>query len=269
MPKIRIDDHLELAYEEIGAGRPIVFLHGVWMSARYFHKQLPDLGRNHHAIALDFRGHGGSSHTPDGHTMATYAQDLSAFLKAKGLQDAVLVGWSMGCMVIWDYFKQFGDESIAATILVEQTPADFKWPDWEHGLFDLPTLIHLMSEVQTGREKVFRDFVPMMFREPPAQEDVDWMVAENMRLPASIASAVLFDQTMQDYRADVSKVNVPSLVIAGGAENKLLPTEAIKFVHENISGSRFSLYEESSHCPFLEETERFNREVEAFVQSLE
>ena len=109
----------------------------------------------------------------------------------------------------------------------------------------------------------------MMFREPPAQEDVDWMVAENMRLPASIASAVLFDQTMQDYRVDISKVTVPSLVIAGGAENKLLPTEAVKFVHENISGSSFSLYEESSHCPFLEETERFNREVEAFVQSLE
>ena len=69
---------------------------------------------------------------------------MRAFLKAKNLSDAVLVGWSMGCMVVWDYFKQFGGENIAGTILVEQTPADFKWPDWEHGLFDLPALIHMM-----------------------------------------------------------------------------------------------------------------------------
>ena len=113
MAKIRIDDQLELAYEESGTGRPIVFIHGVWMSARFFHKQGPALGQKHHAIALDLRGHGGSSHTPDGHTMATYASDVHAFLKAKDLRDAVLVGWSMGCMVVWDYFKQFGDENIA------------------------------------------------------------------------------------------------------------------------------------------------------------
>ena len=92
MAKIRINDQLELAYEESGTGRPIVFLHGVWMSARFFHKQVPALGQNHHAIALDLRGHGGSSHTPDGHTMATYAEDVHAFLKAKDLHDAVLVG---------------------------------------------------------------------------------------------------------------------------------------------------------------------------------
>ena len=151
-------------------------------------------------------------------------------------------------MVIWDYFKQFGDENVAATVLVDQGPSDFKWPDWPLGLFDLPSLIHLMSEVQTGCEKVFRDFIPLLFREPPTAEDLEWMVAD---------------------RADVSKVSVPSLVISGGAENKLVPIEAVRFVHENIPGSRFSLYERSNHCPFLEESERFNREVEAFVRSLD
>ena len=268
MPKIRINDQLELHYEESGAGRPIVFVHGVWMSGRYFHRQLPALGQNHHAIALDLRGHGQSSHTEDGHTMATYAQDLRAFLKAMGLKDVVLAGWSMGCMVIWDYFKQFGDENVAAAIFTDQSPSDFKWPDWPAGIFDLPALVHLMSEVQTGREKVYRDFIPMLFKEPPAAADVEWMVAENMRLPASIASAVLFAQTMQDYRADLAKVNVPSLVIAGGMAGKMLSTVSVRFAHENIPGSQFSIFEDSNHCPFFEESERFNREVGAFVQSL-
>jgi non-heme chloroperoxidase len=268
MATIRIHDDVELYYEEAGSGRPIVFIHGVWMSGRYFHKQLPALGEEFHAIALDLRGHGRSSHTPHGHTMAVYAQDVRAFLEAKKLRDAVLVGWSMGCMVIWDYCKQFGGENIAGTILVDQTPSDFKWPDWEQGLFDLPTLVHLMSEVQTGREKIFRDFTPMMFKEAPAEADVEWMVAENMRIPPTIASAVLFDQTMQDYRGDLASVTVPTLVVTGGAEGKLLPVEAVRFVHEHIPGSNYSLYENSSHCPFLEETERFNKEVGDFVRAL-
>ena len=268
MPKILVDDHVELYYDESGTGRPIVFVHGVWMSGRYFHKQVPALGENHHTIALDLRGHGQSSHAENGHTMVGYARDLHAFLAAKGLIDVVLAGWSMGCMVIWDYFKLFGDENVAAAIFIDQGPSDFKWPDWDLGIFDLATLVHLMSEVQTGREKLYHDFIPMLFKAPQAAEDIEWMVTECMRMPASIASAVLFSQTMQDYRADLAKVTVPTLVISGGIANKMLPTESVKYVHENITDSRFSVYDESNHCPFLEEPERFNCEVEAFIGAL-
>jgi len=268
MPTIRIDDELDLYYEEQGAGRTIVFVHGVWMSGRYFRRQLEMLSQNHHVIAIDLRGHGRSSHSQSGHTMATYAQDLHTFLKAKELEDVVLCGWSMGCMVVWEYFEQFGNDRVAATILIDQSPSDFKWPDWELGVFDLPSLVSLMSDVQTDREAVFRHFIPMLFKEPPAQEDFDWLLEECMRMPATIASAVMFDQTMQDYRTRVSAVNVPTLVMTGGCEGKLLPVESVKFVHDNIPGSQFSVYENSNHCPFLEETERFNQEVEKFVGAI-
>ena len=116
MPKILIDDHVELHYDESGTGRPIVFVHGVWMSGRYFHKQVPALGENHHAIAIDLRGHGQSSHAENSHTMVGYARDLHAFLEAKELKDVVLAGWSMGCIVIWDYFKLFANENVAHRI---------------------------------------------------------------------------------------------------------------------------------------------------------
>ncbi len=171
-------------------------------------------------------------------------------------------------MVEWDYFKQFGSDIIAAAILTEQTPTNFKWPDWELVLFNLLTQIHLMSEVKSDREKVLCDLMPMRFMELPGQTYIDWMVAKNTRIPASIANAVLFDQTAQDYRPNVSKVSFLSLVISGGTENKLLPTEVIRFVHDNLSGSQFSLYEDSSHCPFQEETESFNQEADEFVRSL-
>ena len=268
MPSINLTDQLDLYYIENGSGRPVIFVHGVFMSGKYFYRQVEAFGKEFHSMAIDLRGHGHSSHTDNGHTMGSYAADLRAFIKAKNLKNVVLVGWSMGCMVIWDYFKQFGNTDISATVLVDQSPSDFKWNDWQHGVFDLQSLVTMMSNLQTDREQVFRDFIPMLFNEPPASEEVDWMLEELMLMPSTIASAVLFDQTMQDYRNIVSKVNVPTLVITGGCEGKLLPVESVKFVHEQITGSQFSIFENANHCPFLEETERFNKEVMDFIHNL-
>ena len=268
MPNVNLTDQLNLYYIENGSGRPVIFVHGVFMSGKYFHRQVAEFGKNFHAMAIDLRGHGHSSHAENGHTMGSYAADLRAFIEAKELENIVLVGWSMGCMVIWDYFKQYGNANISATVLVDQSPSDFKWSDWEHGVFDLPSLVTMMSNLQTNREGVFRDFIPMLFNKPPAAEEMEWMLEELMLMPSTIASAVLFDQTMQDYRNIVSKVNVPTLVITGGCEGKLLPVDSVRFVHENIMGSQFSIYENTNHCPFLEETERFNSEVIKFIRDL-
>lgn len=268
MTRFRVDDAVYLHYEEKGKGRPVLFVHGVCMSSRFFHRQMPYFGERHRAIALDLRGHGRSARVHRGHTVATYAQDLRAFIRGQKLKDAVLVGWSMGCLVVWDYFKQFGAENVGAAVFVEQSASDFKWPSWEFGLFDLPALIHLMSEVQTDQEKLFKDFVPMMFNEPPSDEDLHWMVQENLKLPATIASAILFDQTVQDYREELSKVTVPSLIVFGSSKNKLIPAAAGRHLRDNIPNSRLLLFENSNHCPFLEEPERFNEEVDRFIRSL-
>ena len=269
MPNINLNEKINLHYMENGSGRPIVFVHGVWMSGKYFHKQVKELGKDFHVISIDLRGHGRSSHSSHGHTMGSYARDLRAFMKEKNLVDVVLVGWSMGCMVIWDYFEQFGNTDVSATIFVDQSPSDFKWPDWELGVFDLSSLIAMMSDVQTDRDRVFKNFIPMLFNKPPSYEDLAWMLDESMLMPATIASAVLFAQTMQDYRNKLSKINVPTLVISGGAEGKLLPIDSVKFVHNKINGSQFTVYENSNHCPFLEETDRFNNDIIKFINSLD
>jgi non-heme chloroperoxidase len=257
----------ELYYEELGAGRPVVFIHGVWMSGRFFRHQLPYLGRSCRAIALDLRAHGRSTQAPSGHTVATYARDLHAFLERRELDGAVLVGWSMGCMVVWDYVKQFGTGRIAATVLVEQSPSDFRWPDWPFGTFDLDALLDAMTRLQTDRDGFIREFLPLMFKDPPSDADEQWMFDEITRAPESIAAAILFNQTMQDYRPVLERVTVPSLVVVGRDE-KLVPVAAGKYVAERLPDARLLVFERSGHCPFLEEPERFNEEVDRFIRSL-
>lgn len=262
-----LGNQIQLYYEDQGQGLPVIFIHGVWMSSRFFHKQMPYFRQRYRAIALDLRGHGRSTHVHYGHTVAQYARDLRALMHGLALEPVVLIGWSMGAFVIWEYFKQFGAENIKATVVIDESASDYKWPDWPLGFADFPTLCHVMSGLQTDRAETVRDFIPLMFKDPPAESDVQWMFEEITRMPESIASAILFDQTVQDYRPVLPQIKVPTL-LCFGADEKLVPVAAGEHLQQTMPNARLVVFENSSHCPFLEEPERFNAEVDRFIQSL-
>lgn len=267
MPRVRVND-CDIHYEDAGEGRPVVFVHGVWMSGRFFERQLAHFSERHRTVVVDLRGHGRSEKTPTGNTVAQHARDVRALLEALDLNDAVLVGWSMGSFVIWDYVRQFGTDRVAATVVVDQSPSDYKWPDWPHGFLDFEGLRHVMSAVQTDREAIVREFIPLMFKEAPSEADTAWMVEEITQVPEPIAGAIIFDQTVQDYRDTFASVTVPTLVCFGGAEGKLVPVEAGEFLAEQLPDARLVVFDQSGHCPFLEETDRFNEVVDEFIASL-
>lgn len=173
----------------------------------------------------------------------------------------------MGSFVIWDYVRQFGVEGLRGIVVVDQSPSDFKWPDWPHGFLDFEELRHVMSAVQTDREALLREFIPLMFKDDPPADTVALVVEEATRLPESIASAIVFDQTVQDYRPVLPSVAVPALVCIGRDE-KLVPIAAGEYLCETMPDARLVVFEESGHCPFLEEPERFNEEVDRFASSL-
>lgn len=239
------------------------------MSGRFFHQQLTALGKGYHAIALDMRGHGQSSRTHHGHTMSTYARDVHDFIASKGLSDVILAGWSMGCFVVWEYFRQFGADNVKGAIFIDEGASDFRWPDWQLGVIDLAMLAHVMESLQTDWNQFLTGFLPGMFKESPPDEDLQWMLEETSRVPPSIASAAFFNQTMQDYRLDLDKVTVPSLLVFGDAEGKVVPLAAGEHLRDNMPDARLLVFENSNHCPFFEEPARFNQEVDAFIQSLD
>lgn len=266
MPKFDLKT-ARLHYEDVGTGRPVIFIHGVWMSSRFFKKQKAYFGKRHRFIAPDLRGHGRSKHVHSGHTIAQYARDIHDLIHGLKLRDVVLAGWSMGAFVLWDYIRQFGVENIRGTVVVEESASDFKWPDWPNGIADFPGLCGMMRDVQTDRAAFVRAFIPLMFKEAPSEADTHWMFKEITRLPESIASSILFDQTVQDYRADLATITVPTL-LCFGRDEKLIPVAGGEHLQKNLPSSRLLIFEKSGHCPFLEEPARFNREVDQFVQTL-
>ncbi|MFC0190203.1 alpha/beta fold hydrolase [Fictibacillus aquaticus] len=267
MPYFTLSDQTKLHYTEAGSGTPVIFLHGVWMSSRFFEKQLPYFKEHYQTILLDFRGHGQSDYPPHGHTIETYARDLHEFINGKKLKNVVLAGWSMGAFVVWEYLKQFGDANIKANVIVDEMASDFKWPDFPIGAFDFPTLIHFMRGVQHDRRATLEGFVPLMFKEDLTEKDKDWIMDEVTRMPESIASAILFDQSVVDYRADFPDMKNPSL-LCFGRDEKLIPVAAGEHIRDLLPNAKLEIFENSCHCPFLEETDRFNTVVHEFIQSV-
>jgi pimeloyl-ACP methyl ester carboxylesterase len=269
MTQVILQNGVTLAYDDAGDQdrRALVLVHGISMSRRYFHKQLGPLSARHRVIAVDLRGHGDSDKIESGHTVPQYARDVHEFIEALGLDRPVILGWSMGVFVALDYIRQFGTDSIGGLIDVDEAASDFKWDGWEHGFLDLPTLHSLMTAVQDDKDAFIRDFVPDMFHNPQAGQDLEWMVSESSKLPTGPLSAILFDQTVQDYRDVLETIDLPTLV-CWGQHDQLLPVSGAPYMRDHIQGAQLEVFEHSGHCPFLEESEKFNQVVQGFLDSV-
>jgi pimeloyl-ACP methyl ester carboxylesterase len=103
-----------------------------------------------------------------------------------------------------------------------------------------------------------------MFSEAPPAETIDEMYAETTKTPTGVAVASMTDMTYADLRPALEKVTMPTLLLYG-EQSKLFPGDLGSWLQAQIPDSELVVFEESGHCPFWEEPEKFNREVAGFV----
>jgi len=256
----------ELSFRDEGSGHPVLLLHGWSMSGRFFLRQMAPFAAHHRVLVPDFRGHGESEKVLSGHTVEQYAADVHALAEALGIERPILVGWSMGAMVAYEYLKLVGDGGAAGIVVVDQGPSDFIWPDYPEGVFSAQDLAQGNKQLQTDQAALAREFVDLMLHEPDA-ETAAWMVSEMLKCPPAIAGSILLDQTIRDDRATIAGLRLPTLVIFG-EDPKLNNPAAGKWISDQIPGSVFEVVAASSHCPFYEQADKFNAIVARFATSL-
>lgn len=256
----------DLYYEDHGSGRPLVFLHGAWAGIRFFQPQLTGLSSEYRPIAFDFRGHGRSEKTESGHTVRQYARDLHAFLERRTLDDAVLVGWSLGALVSWEYVDRFGTDRVRALVNVDMEPSPGRW-DADSGRYDAERLAKIHERVQQDHWEVADRIRAQLVKAPPPEEVRTMMFEEAIRCPPTIKSAIILDATMREYHETLPEIDVPSLVCAG-VDETWRSVAAVEDAALLIPDARFERFEESGHCLTIEEPERFNRVLAEFVDSV-
>ena len=267
-PMIDIGGGVRLAVEDRGSGRPVIFLHGVLMSRAFFRHQraLADAGLRF--ISMDFPGHGESDDPSRNHIIPKYAEALNAVMQEKNLKDAILVGWSMGAFVAWQYLMDFGPERVSGVVVVDETPTDLKREDYDLAPLDLSGLAHFTELCQTDYGSVADAFMALMFKTALPEPDRSALHAEIMKVSPTTATSILFDQTLRDYRGNLGALSRVPHLLCFGRDEKLVSIAAAEDLKCRIGGAKLVVFEESGHCPFLEEPESFNEAIRQFARML-
>ena len=269
MPYFESHDGVPIYYEDQGQGETILLVHGWMMNAEYWwQKNFDALADSHRVVALDLRGHGRSGKTDAGHTLAQYARDIRELIETLELTDVTLVGWSMGTMVMFEYFDQFGTNRLSRAVFVDQSPKlqyDDDWPHGSPGEFSGIDGIDITTNLTYNRPSVAKPFLKSMFNEPPAADTIDEMYAETTKTPTSVAIDIFLDVVYSDFRPVVPTIDVPVLLLYG-ERNDIFPTDVGGWLEDHIPEATLVRFERSGHCPFWEEPEKFNREITSFVE---
>jgi non-heme chloroperoxidase len=263
---VEVGDGVRLACDVRGSGRPVVLIHGVSMSRRFFDRNLDGLAERFRVVSVDLRGHGESPAHEGGHTVAQYARDVHELIDLLGLDDVVLVGWSMGTMVAWELIRQFGTAGLAGHVNVSQGPSDLKRDDWELGAFSTAELFGLLEAAQDDFHGVMAEFVPTMFADERPAGELDLLVAETQKLGANAATCILLDQSLRDFRPVVGSYELPTLC-TWGRDEKLVPVAAGEWVASRQPAD-LHLFEHSGHCPMWEEPELWNQIAGSWIAAL-
>jgi pimeloyl-ACP methyl ester carboxylesterase len=265
MHTVRGGGGLRLHVREWGKpdGPPILFLHGWSQSLLCWDRQVESpLAGEFRLVACDLRGHGMSEaplepeHYTDG---GLWADDVAGIVETLRLDRPVLVGWSYGSFVISDYVRRYGQDRIAAvnfvagaTRLGEDAFGTLIGPGFldhfaDATSDDLPTAIRGM-----------RGLVGAFAARPLPAEDVEVLLCSAMTVDARIRAG-LAGRAIDDD--DVLRtLTVPLLVTQGRADTILLPAMA-EHILTTCPTAEASWYDAAAHVPFLEEPERFNREL--------
>ncbi|GIH67381.1 MULTISPECIES: alpha/beta fold hydrolase [Microbispora] len=222
---------INLYYEDHGSGQPIVLIHGYPLDGHSWEKQIPALlGAGYRVITYDRRGFGQSSQPTVGYDYDTFAADLNTLLETLDLRDVILVGFSMGTGEVGRYLGTYGSARVAkAAFLASLEPFLLKTEDNPEGV-DGSVFEGILEAVTKDRYAYFTDFYNAFYNTDEnlgtrLSEEVvraNWNTAAGASWYASSAAVPTWTT---DFRADIPKIDVPTLIVHGTAD-RILPIES-------------------------------------------
>ena len=215
---VDVGDGVRLHAFETGAGRPLVLVHGWGTNGRVWRYQLAGLAGEHHVIALDMRSHGASPPAEEP-TTAALARDVKGFLDTRGLaEDAVIVGWSMGGLVIMSYLQQFGAHRLRGIGIVDVSPRLREGEGWGIGEGvgkEIGEGIDRWRSIWPAeRDTVARELNTTGFARPDEMRDeLAFLMELSAQADPATAMDILVDLFAHDYRESLREVTVPALLL--------------------------------------------------------
>lgn len=265
MPRIDAADGTALYVKDWGQGRPVVLIHGWPLNADSWEHQALNLARaGHRVVAYDRRGFGRSEQPWDGYTYDTMADDLAAVIEGLGLQDAAIVGFSMGGGEVSRYMSRHQGKGVRKAALLGSIAPYLMG---EGGA--TPELLHGMQEA-IGKDRpeflkgFFKQFYGQGLLSGVSEGVLHWSL--HMALLASPrATIATIDAWAEDFRPDMAAFQVPTLVVHGTAD-AIVPIDPTgRQAARMIPGAKLVEIEGAPHGFLASHAERATRELQEFL----
>lgn len=269
--RIILRDGTKIYYEARGdkKDQSILFIHGWSCSSLYWQKQMDALSSKYYTVAIDLRGHGRSDKPPSGYTLGYMAKDVHEIIEKLDLQDLLLVGWSMGGSIVFEYFKQFRGEHLKGICIVDIGPYSWKTKDYPIGYADYERRLELTRKYTAAYQEPGKKegtFVEKMFNHKPDVSMLNQLKAEYKKVPAYVRSLLTMELFCSDYRLILAEIDLPTLILRGSWHKKGKDDPAGEYMRKRIKNSRYIRFNKSGHCPFMEEPVKFNRVLSEFIE---
>lgn len=216
--------NIDLYYEDHGSGDPIVLIHGYPLNGASWEKQIPALlAAGKRVITYDRRGFGKSSQPTSGYNYDTFAADLNHVVSQLKLKNFTLVGFSMGGGEVARYIGKYGSKDVSKAVIIGGVPPYLvKTADNPEGV-DKSVFDGIEKAIAADRYAFFTEFFKNFYNTDQllgkrvSQEAVQasWNVAIGSSPTATLECVPTW---IEDFRKDVAKVDVPTLVIHGDSD---------------------------------------------------
>ncbi len=265
---IRVEPDVKLFVEDLNpAGdKTILFVHGWPGNHRLFEYQfdrLPEMGFR--CIGIDYRGFGKSDKPWDGYDYDQLSDDLRCVVDTMRLSRFTLLGHSTGGGIVIRYMARHGGYGVSRLVLAASAaPSLVQRPYFPYGLPE-EDVINIIDGTLSDRPQMLRDFGKMIFHKPVTQALSDWIFQLGLQASgwatAAIARTWLGEEQLFE---DVYMIRVPTLILQGVYDQVVKPQLSV-WQREHIENSVLVPFKESGHFLFIDEKEKFTKELARFA----
>lgn len=275
MPYINVGQensgNIDLYYEDHGTGKPVVLVHGWPLSGRSWEKQVPALlAAGYRVITYDRRGFGDSSKPTSGYDYDTFAQDLHKLVTKLDLREFALVGFSMGGGEVARYLGTYGTKGVSKAVFISSIPPFLlKTSDNPDGV-DGAVFEGIRKAIVADRPAFLSQFLSNFYNVDTLSGKLisDQAVQLSWNIAAGASPQGTLDCVatwLTDFRNDLKRIDLPTLVIHGDAD-QILPISATgKRTLEFVKGSKLVVVEGGPHGVTWTHAEKVNQALLDFL----
>jgi 3-oxoadipate enol-lactonase len=253
-----------LTYNRLGRGSPLLFIHGYPLSRKIWQPQTVALSDVASIITVDLRGHGESYPYEPPYTLDMLAEDCKYLLDHIKITEPVVVcGLSMGGYVTLALYRKY--PQIFRGMILTSTRAGADSPEGKAG-----REAAIRNVRENGVAFIADSMLPKLVSPgTPASNPKLMTTIRKIMLQTSVQGVIGASQGMRD-RPDskplLAQIDIPVLIIHG-ANDQLIPLGEAENMHRQIKNSRLVVISQAGHLPNMEQPEKFNQAIRAFIQS--